>query len=154
MLSHVQLYATPCSIAHQAPQSCPTLCDPMNCSISSFPVLHYLPEFAQTHVHWVDDAIQTSHLLSPPSPALSLPQHWVLFQRILEWLPFLSSGDLPDPRIESVSPALQADSLLLSHWGRPNLDEQQQRKDTLIFRVPCMTLLWPCRFCPWYYVWN
>ena len=49
--------------------------------------------------------------------------------------------DLPDLGIEPVSPALQADSLLLSHWGSPSLDEQQQRKDTLIFRVPCMTLL-------------
>ena len=60
---------------------CLTLCDPMNCSMPSFPVLHYLPEFAQTHVHWVGDAIQPSHLLSPPSPpALSLPQHQGLFQ--------------------------------------------------------------------------
>ena len=62
-------------------KSCLTLCDPMNCSMPSFPVLHYLPEFAQTHVHWVGDAIQPSHLLSPPSPpALSLPQHQGLFQ--------------------------------------------------------------------------
>ena len=36
---------------------CPTLCNPMDCSTSGFPVLHYLPEFAQTHVHWVSDAI-------------------------------------------------------------------------------------------------
>ena len=40
-------------------KSCLTLCDPMNCSMPSFPVLHYLPEFAQTHVHWVSDAIPT-----------------------------------------------------------------------------------------------
>ena len=52
-----------CSVA----QSCPTLCDPMDCSTPDFPVLHYLPEFAQTHVHCVDDAIQPSHVLSPPS---------------------------------------------------------------------------------------
>ena len=49
-------------------QLCPTLCDPMNCSISGFPVLFYLPEFAQTHVHWVGDAIQLSHPLPLPSP--------------------------------------------------------------------------------------
>ena len=45
-------------------QSCPTLCDPMDCSTPGFPilhVLHYLPESAQTHVHWVGDAIQPSH---------------------------------------------------------------------------------------------
>ena len=46
------------------------LCDPMDCSMPGFPVLHYLPEFAQTHVHWADDAIQPSHPLSPPPPVL------------------------------------------------------------------------------------
>ena len=53
---------------------CPTLCDPMNCSMSGFPVLHYLPDFAQTHVHWVYDAIniQPSHPLPPPSPLPSI----------------------------------------------------------------------------------
>ena len=62
-------------------KSCPTLCNPMNCSIPGYPVLQYLPEFAQTHVHWVSDAIQPSHPLSSPSPLeLSLPQHQGLFQ--------------------------------------------------------------------------
>ena len=45
-------------------KSCPTLCDPMNCSIPGFPVLHYPLEFAQTHVHRTGDAIQPSHPLS------------------------------------------------------------------------------------------
>ena len=44
---------------------CPTLCDPMNCSTPGFPVYHQLPELTQTHVHWVGDAIQPSHALSP-----------------------------------------------------------------------------------------
>ena len=57
-------------------KSCPTLCDPENCSTPGFSVLHYLPELAPTHVHWVSDAIQPSHLLSPPSPlVLNLSQH-------------------------------------------------------------------------------
>ena len=47
---------------------CLTLCNPMNFSMPGFSVLHYLLEFPQTHVHWVDNAIQPSHLLSPPSP--------------------------------------------------------------------------------------
>ena len=51
------------------------LCDPMNCSTPGFPVLHHLPEFAHTHVHWVGDASQSSHPLSSPSPALYLSQH-------------------------------------------------------------------------------
>ena len=54
-------------------QSCLTLCDPMNCSTPVFPVLHHLPEFAQTHIHWGSDAIQSSYPLLPPSLlALSL----------------------------------------------------------------------------------
>ena len=51
-------------------QSCPTLCDSMNCSTPGLPVHHQLPEFTQTHVHWVSDAIQPSHPLSSPSPRL------------------------------------------------------------------------------------
>ena len=61
-------------------QSCLTLCDPMNCSTSGLPVHHQLPEFTQTHVHRVSDAIQPSCLLSSPSvPAFSLSQHQGLF---------------------------------------------------------------------------
>ena len=64
------------------PQSCLTLCDPTDRSTPGFPVLHYLPEFAQTHGHWVGDAIQPSHPLSSPSPpAPNLSQHQGLFQR-------------------------------------------------------------------------
>ena len=64
-------------------QSCPTLCDPMNRSTPGFIVVHYLPEFAQIHVHWVYDAIQWSHPLSPPSvPAVNFSQHQGLFQRV------------------------------------------------------------------------
>ena len=66
-----------CSVA----QSCPTLCNPMDCNMPGFPVLHHLPELAQTHVHWIGDAIQPSHpLLSPSPPALNLSQHQGLFQ--------------------------------------------------------------------------
>ena len=57
-------------------QSCPTLCDPMNCSTPGFSVHHHLPEFTQTHVHRVGDAIQSSHPLSSPSPPAPNPsQH-------------------------------------------------------------------------------
>ena len=59
-------------------QSCPTLWDPMNRSTPGLPVHHQLPESTQTHVHWVRDAIQSSHPLSSPSPpALNLSQHRV-----------------------------------------------------------------------------
>ena len=62
-------------------QSCPTLCDPVDCSTPGLPVHHQLPEFTQTHVHWVGDAIQPSPpLLSPSPPTFNLSQHQGLFK--------------------------------------------------------------------------
>ena len=63
--------------------SCPTLCNPIDCSTPGFPALHHLPELVQTHAHWVSDVIQPSHPLSSPSPpALNLSQHQGLFKWI------------------------------------------------------------------------
>ena len=59
---------------------CPTLCDPVDCRMPGLPLHHQLPESTQTHVHWVSDAIQPSHPLLPPSPALNLSQHQGFFQ--------------------------------------------------------------------------
>ena len=62
-------------------QSCLTICDPMDCSMPGLPIHNQLPEFTQTHVHGVGDAIQPSHPLSFPfPPALNLSQHQGLFQ--------------------------------------------------------------------------
>ena len=62
-------------------QSCPTFCDPMNRKTPGLPVHHQLPEFTQTHVHRVSDAIRPSHpLLSPSPPAPNPSQHQSLFQ--------------------------------------------------------------------------
>ena len=70
-------------------RSCPTLCDPMNHSTPGLPVHHHLPEFTQTHVHRVSDAIQPSHPLLPPSPPAPNPsQHQSLFQ----WVKSASGG--------------------------------------------------------------
>ena len=64
-------------------RSCPTLCDPMDCSMPGLPVHHQLLEFTQTHVHRICDAIQPSHpLLSPSSPSLNLSQD----QGIFKWV--------------------------------------------------------------------
>ena len=66
-----------CSVA----ESCLTLCDTMDYRMPGFPVLHHLPELAQTHVHWISDAILPSHPLLSPSPLVfSLSQHQGLFQ--------------------------------------------------------------------------
>ena len=81
-----EVRASPCSlliICCLVSKSCPTVCD-MDCSTPSFPVLHYLPEFAQTHDHWVGDAIQPFHSVIPFSscsqsfPASeSFPMSWL-----------------------------------------------------------------------------
>ena len=77
-ISHSNEYVVFSSVA----QSCLTLCDPMNHSTPGLPVHHQLPEFTQTHVHRVSDAIQPSHPLSFPSPPAPNPsQHQsLLFQ--------------------------------------------------------------------------
>ena len=75
------LYLFPCSPFHgvqfsSVAQSCPTLCDPIDCSTPGLPVHHQLPQFTETHVHGVNDAIQLSHPLPSPSPpAVNLFQH-------------------------------------------------------------------------------
>ena len=82
-------------------KSCLTLCnpmDPMDCSTPAFPVLHYLPVFTQTHVHWVSDAIQSSHpLLTPFPPALNLSQHQGLFQWISSSFAAAAAAKSPQP---------------------------------------------------------
>ena len=65
-------------------QSCPTLCNPMDCSMPGFPALHYLPEFTQTHVHWIDDATTISSSVT-------------LFSSYLQ--PFPASGSFPMSRL-------------------------------------------------------
>ena len=71
-------------------QSCLTLCDPMDCSLPGFPVLHHLPELAQIHIHWVSNTIQPFYPLSSPSPpAFNLSQHPGFF--LMSWL-FASGG--------------------------------------------------------------
>ena len=75
----VSLAQCVCVCAHA--QWCPTLCDPMDCSTLGLPVHHQLPEFTQTLVHWVSNAIQPSHpLLSPSPPAFNLSQHHSFFK--------------------------------------------------------------------------
>ena len=61
---------------------CPTLCEPMDCSMPVFPLLHHLMALALTHVLWVSDAIQQSHPLSSPSPAFNLAQNEGLYKLV------------------------------------------------------------------------
>ena len=76
-MGNTVINAVRCSVA----RLCLTLCNPMNRSMPGVPVLYYVPEFAQTYVHRVDDDIQPPHPLSLPFPlALNLSQHQSLFQ--------------------------------------------------------------------------
>ena len=77
---HVSMYIHACVHAKSL-QLWLTLCDPMDCSAPGLPVLHHLLEFAQVYVHYLGDAVQPSHPLTPSSPsALNLSQHKRLFQ--------------------------------------------------------------------------
>ena len=84
-------------------QSCLTLCNPMDCSTPGLPVHHQLPEFTQTCVHWVGDAIQPSHPLSSLSPpALNLSQHQGLFKWVsIRWPKYWSFSFSISPSSEN-----------------------------------------------------
>ena len=81
-LNHKSVYSSHQGVQFSSvAQSCPTHCDPMNCSTPGLPVHHQLPEFTQTHVHRVGDTIQPSHPLSCPFPSAPNPsQHQSLFK--------------------------------------------------------------------------
>ena len=93
LMTSCLLYSQSCCCS--VTESCPTLCDPMNCSTPGFPVLHCLPEFTQIYVHWVSDAIQPSYPLSPSSPALNLSQHHLSHPTHHWYLLSLISGSFP-----------------------------------------------------------
>ena len=114
-------------------QSCPILCDPMDCSTPGLPVHHQLLEFTQTHLHWVSDAIQPSHpLLSPSPPAFIFPSTKVFSNELalcIRWPKYWSLDGLvgspcsprdsqessPTPQFKSVN------SLVLSFLYSPTL---------------------------------
>ena len=91
-------------------QSCLILCDPMDFSTPGLLVYLQLPEFTQTHVHWIGDAIQPSHPLSSPSPpAFNLSQHHLTFQRSQF---FASSGQSTGVSASVISPSNEYSGLI------------------------------------------
>ena len=91
--SHINMHADVNTPFSSVAQSCPTLCDPMDCSTPGLPVHHQLPEFTQTHVHWISDATQPPHPLS--SPLTLVPPKWES--------PTLRKSSLPRTGKESLS---------------------------------------------------
>ena len=146
-----------CSVA----KLCPSLCNPMDCNIPGFPVLHYLQEFAQTHVHWVSDAIQLSHPLSipfssclqsfPASGAFPVSQFFVsggqstgasasaslLPMNIQGWFP-LGLTSLIALLSNRLSRAFSNPTIQKTHWKRPwcwerlRAEAEGEREDKMV----------------------
>ena len=117
-------------------QSYPTFWDPMDCSMPGFPVHHQLLELAQTHVHWVGDAIQPSHLLSSSSPpALNLSQNQGLFQ----WVSYLQSGG------QSIGASASA-SALSTRWFRTLAFQVLSKSGGIVYPVDDSCLDFTLRF--------
>ena len=105
----------------------------MDCSTPGFPILHYLPKFAQTHVHWVDKAIQPCHPLLPPSPpALSLYQHESLFWWVSSLHQVAKVLTLRDWLRASYS---TTDREVSNYWSANNLSPSHSVKS----RLPCIS---------------
>ena len=126
-------------------QLCPTLCNPVDCSTPGFPVLHYLMEIAQTHVHCVRDAIQPCPPLSPPSPpALNLWQMWTWSGRKL------TTSDSLLPILNPV------ESSRLDYWYHRMLSIQMSltkdlrksdQKDGSVIKINYAKIIW----CSWHF---
>ena len=124
------------SCCYPVTKSCPTLCDLMDCSTPGSSVLHCLPEFTQTRVHWVSDAIQPSHPLPSPSPpALSPSQHQGLFQRagsshqVVKVLEFQLQGTM---LIWWAEQRFALSDFLILLWG---FTQETRSRVPLLFRV-------------------
>ena len=131
--------------------SCPTLCNPMDCNMPGFLVLHYLQELAQTHVHGAADAIQPSHPLSPLSPsAFNLSQHqgllqwvglwWWLFAIYLHLLP----TSLSPPQLLKVlcrKTAVAGAGKFVRNWRFHNFIVECLKKNSFFFFIGVLVLI-------------
>ena len=125
-------------------QSCPTLCEPMNCSMPGLPVHHQLPEFTQTHVHLVGDAISSSHLilccpllLLPP-----IPPSIRVFSN--EWYSEQNHKKLFNSGVVNWGCAESFQS-----WFGFRMDLNKSRESTWIFSFTATNLWWPAHWDGW-----
>ena len=128
-------------------QSCPTLRDPMNRSAPGLPVCHHLPEFTQTHVHWVRDAIQPSHpRSSPSSPAPNPSQHQSLFQWVnlrIRWPKYwsFSFSIIPSKEIPGlISFRMDWSDLLVVQGTLKSLLQHHTSKASILWRSAFFTV--------------
>ena len=95
LLNSILPYACHCMSVVIQSESCPTLCNSMDCSTPGFPVPHHLLEIAQVHVHWICDAIQPFYSLLPSTPpAFNLSEHQGLFEWVGCWHKVTKALDL------------------------------------------------------------
>ena len=121
-------------------QSCLILCNLMDCSTPGFPFLCYLPEFAQTRVYWVDNAIQPSHpLLSPSPPAFNLSQHQGLFwwvrssHQVAKVLGASASASVPPINIQDWLPLEWTGWISLQSKGLSSLLQHHSSKASILW---------------------
>ena len=128
-----------CSVA----QLCPTLCNPLDCNTTGFPVFHHLPEFAQTHIHWVGNAIQPSQPLSSPSPPASVFSSIRVFPSELvvciRWPKYWSISF-------SISPSNEHPGLISFRIDWLDLAIQGTLKSLLQHHSPKASILWRSAF--------
>ena len=126
-------------------QSRLTLCNPMDCNTPGFPVHHQLPEFTQTHAHWIGDAIQPSHPLSSPSPlAFNLSQHQGLF----EWVSSHQMAKAPYKYKLPLSLERHLWLLFTCSWGLLTVQpEAETWWSHFSPNFPCLLLQWLLHFC-------
>ena len=125
-------------------QLCPTLCDPMNCSTPGLPVHHHLPEFTQTHVHRVSDAIQPSHPLPSPLPPAPTPsQH----QRLFQWVNTMHEVAKVLSLSFSIIPSKEHPGLIFFRMDWLDLlAVQETLKSLLQHHSSKASILWPSAF--------
>ena len=130
----------------------------MDYSTQGFPAHHQLLELAQTHIHWVGDAIQPSHPLSPPSPALNLPQHQGLFHELalwIRWPKYWSFSISPSNEYSRLITIIAVTSVevwnwilgvLILHMGNLRLWESWVAHGTGVFRTGILAASWGLRW--------
>ena len=149
-----------CSVTH----SCPTLCNPMNCSTPGLPVLHHLPEFAQVHFHCISDAIQPSHpVMTSFLSALNLSQYQGLFHEFavhIRWPKYWSFSFSISPSTEYsglISFKIDYFDLLAVQWTLKSLLQHIVQRHQFFATLPSLqssshNCTWPLRRPqPWLY---
>ena len=114
-------------------QSCPTLCNPVDCSRPGFPVVHHLLEFAQTHIHWVSDAIQPSHPFLQSLSIRIFSNELALCIRWLKYWSFSFSISLSSDYLGLISFRIDWLDLFAVQWTLKSLPQHHNSKASVLW---------------------